>query len=118
MGDRANVFIQQDTDPIRRSGLGIYAHWAGLNLHTVALEGLSKAQPRIGDPSYATRIIVNHVLVRYDRNADTTTGFGLWTNYPDDNEHPYLIINAMTGDHWYVGDVALIRSPQPQPKEV
>lgn len=105
MGDRSNVFIQTQPslDGERWSGIGIYSHWHGTALHDAALRALPKASGRIGDPSYLTRIIVHNVLHEI-ADVDSLTGFGLWVEYPDDNEHPILVINAMTGDHWLAGN--------------
>lgn len=104
MGDRANTFIQ--TDNLGNgtwAGIGIYSHWHGTRLHATVLDHLPFAKQRLGDPSYFARIIVHRVLI--DIADDTSpTGFGLWTTGPDDNEHPILVVNAMTGHHWYVDE--------------
>jgi hypothetical protein len=105
MGDRANVFIQTDRDvaSLEWDGIGVYAHWAGTSLHNAALAALPKAMNRRGDPSYFARIIVHNCLVAVaDPNEET--GAGLWTKYPDDNEHPILVLNAETGEHWYANE--------------
>lgn len=98
MGDRANIFIVQkrDADGNATHGVGVYAHWAGLDLFDAALAALPKAMKRVGDPSYFTRILIQNVL---DALADANDeyGFGIWSDGPDDNEHPILVIDANTG---------------------
>ena len=106
MGDRANVFIQQERDPDGSDewqGIGIYSHWDGVNLHRVVRDVLPLAKGRIGDPSYFARIVVQHTLARL-AEAESETGFGLWVTHPDDNEHPIMVVNAMTGQWWYSDD--------------
>lgn len=104
MGDRANCFIQQTQDENGEwQGIGIYAHWAGKDLHTTVLEVLPLASGRIGDESYFARIVIHNTLLRL-ADPESETGFGLWTAHPDDNEHPILVVNALTGKHWYGDD--------------
>jgi hypothetical protein len=106
MGDRSNVFIQQVRSPKGHwHGIGIYAHWAGPDLHAAALDAL--AQPairgRIGDPPYVTRMIVQYVLDKLGARPDGLS-FGLWCDQLGlcDNEYDILVINAETGHHWMV----------------
>lgn len=104
MGDRSNIYIQQHKAADGTwDGIGLYTHWHGESLFPVALEGVEKGRNRIGDPSYFARIVIHHVLHSIaDENSEL--GFGLWTTHPCDNEHPILVINAQTGEHWFVGE--------------
>ena len=104
MGDRSNIFIQQHKRADGEwDGIGLYTHWHGTSLYGVALDGVDKARCRIGDPSYYARIVIHHVLDAI-ADVDSELGFGLWTTRPCDNEHPVMVINAMTGECWYSGD--------------
>lgn len=104
MGDRSNIFIQTNKNHEGNwDGIGVYAHWAGTRLHDAALAALPKAMKRIGDESYFARILVHNVLNAV-ADPDEETGSGLWTTCFGDNEHPILVINAMTGAHWYVNE--------------
>jgi hypothetical protein len=107
MGDRSNVFIQTHKDGEVWAGIGIYAHWDGTTLHEVALDMLPKAMARKGDPAYFARILVHNVLDEL-ADADSATGHGLWIDWPCDNQYPVLVVNAMTGEHWYSTDQAFM----------
>jgi len=113
MGDRSNVFIQEGKNDAGTFGIGIYAHWAGEQLHEEALEALMspEAQGRVGDPSYLARIIVHKVLESL-ADSNTPTGFGLWVDHPCDNDgYPILVIDARTGSAWFA-DESKFRLPQ------
>jgi hypothetical protein len=104
MGDRSNIFIQQGQKADGTwTGIGVYSHWHGTQLHDAAIEALPKAQGRIGDDSYFARIVIHNVLVAV-ADPDSETGTGLWVDGIPDNEHPILVINAHTGDHWYASE--------------
>lgn len=95
MGDRSNVFIQQDRkDDGRWVGIGLYAHWAGQHMQQVALAAAEASR---------ARRVIHKVLNHFDPEA-SETDFGLWVEYPCDNEHLILVINAHTGEHWFTGD--------------
>lgn len=113
MGDRSNVFIQQDFDKESEkwAGIGLYSHWHGEDLHVTAIAEIEAASARKGDPSYFARILTQRVLNAL-ADPDSETGFGLWTTGPDDNEYPILVINANTGQHWYA-DESTYRDSQP-----
>lgn len=104
MGDRSNIFIQTNKDGGQWNGIGVYSHWHGTTLHDAALKALPKAAGRIGDESYFTRIVIHNVLLAV-ADADSETGTGIWTgNYPPDNSHPILVINALNGVHWFTDE--------------
>jgi hypothetical protein len=104
MGNRSNVFIQTDRqeDGTWR-GIGVYSHWGGQSFQQTAIAQIPAARGRVGDPAYFARIIV-HRLLHADADHESETGHGLWVEYPCDNEHPILVINAMTGEEWFCGD--------------
>jgi hypothetical protein len=112
MGDRANIYIQTDLTATGWSGIGIYAHWSGRGLHSTAISHLAGAESRVGDPAYFARIIIQRTLNDL-ANVNSTTGFGLWTEAVPDNEHPVLVINALTGRYWFATD-ATYREDEPQ----
>lgn len=115
MGDRSNIFIQQHKRPDGKwDGIGLYTHWHGQALFSVALRGVEKAQGRIGDPSYFARIVIHHVLNEI-ADPDSELGFGLWTTRPCDNEHPILVINSQTGEHWFTDDASFATDKQDAP---
>ena len=88
MGDRANVIIKQDE---KEAPVVIYSHWGGTSLENGALEGaISKAEGRVGDPHYFTAILVNDLM-----DAGLVSGIGTSL---DDNEHPIMVVNSMTGE--------------------
>jgi hypothetical protein len=112
MGDRSNIYIQTDLTATGWIGIGIYAHWSGRELHSVAISHIPHAQTRIGDPSYFARIIIHRTLNDL-ANVNYTTGFGLWTGAVPGSEHPVLVINALTGRYWFATD-ATYRKDDPQ----
>lgn len=86
MGDRANfVFVQPDGETIV-----LYGHWAGYNMLGNLAEAVAKAQPRWGDPSYATRIAISQMI---GDSWSSETGWGLQVNSISDNEHKIPVIN-------------------------
>jgi hypothetical protein len=105
MGDRSNVFIQQGEKDGKAYGVGIYSHWHGTTLHDVALEALPKAAGRVGDPSYFARIVIHNILARI-ADADSATGFGIYSDAhgAPDNGYDILVIDANTGRYWLTGE--------------
>jgi hypothetical protein len=97
MGDRANILFRSGKD-----GIGVYAHWAGLDMANAAMKVLkSKAfQDRLDDATYAMRIGVQIVLETLGASSKSDTGFGLWTpaTGPDDNEYRWIVIDVESGD--------------------
>jgi hypothetical protein len=110
MGDRSNIFIQQNKQetkyngetplPAEWSGVGLYSHWHGESLHAVGFAAAVTALPRLGDPSYFARRVLHLTLQAVDPEC-SETGFGIWTDHPDDNEYPILVINGQTGTCWF-----------------
>lgn len=101
MGARTNFTIVTTSDP--NQNINLYSHWGGdSGVMDLAL-ALKKAMPRIrmGDTSYATRIIINALQDEYDNE----TGYGLYVgevNHEEQYEYKEvdLINNTVT-----VGDL-------------
>lgn len=73
MGDRIVYTIKQDKD----LAVNLYSHWGGYDRFVTLAKALKAAEPRWNDSSYATRIIVSHLIG--DDWADEL-GFGLWAS--------------------------------------
>ena len=83
MGDRIVYSIKQDKD----SSVNLYSHWGGESRFINLAVALKAAEPRWGDETYCTRIIVSQ-LIGEDWNSET--GYGLWASDSD---------NAIPGDY-------------------
>ena len=70
------------------SSIWLYTHWEGANLPTLARLAITAAQPRWGDPAYATRIALAAVAADYT----APDGWGVDTE-PGENEHRALLID-------------------------
>lgn len=89
MGDRANVIVLQGNgDP----PVVVYSHWGGFSLREEGKLDLAieHARPRAGDPHYFTAMFIQAV---------NTQGLlsGVGTSL-DDNEHPIMVVDAITGE--------------------
>lgn len=71
MGDRAMAEIK-----VREGSIYFYTHWYGRSLPQLAERALEKAQPRIGDDSYATKIVLGSLMSDTD-TVNTETGAGV-----------------------------------------
>ena len=90
MGDRANFGFKQSNDET----IVLYGHWAGHEMLANLAEAVETARPRWTDESYATRIVVSHLVG--DQWHDTT-GWGLTVNNILDNEHKIPVIDWRSG---------------------
>lgn len=88
MGDRANVYVKQNSSRGESPGIYLYTHWGGYDLPKVVQEALGKKW-RWDDDSYLTRIIFD-VLTEGDQGQET--GYGISTS-PPDNEHLYIVVD-------------------------
>jgi len=91
MGDRRMAEVK-----VSHGSLYIYTHWAGYQWPEEARKALAKAQPRIGDDSYALRIVVDHLT---EPGRDQETGYGLLLK-PDaedsyNHNQPSIIIDLV-----------------------
>lgn len=93
MGDRAMAEIK-----VNQGSLYFYTHWSGFNLPRIAEAALAKAQPRIGDDSYALKIVVD-ALIEGSGTRDKETGGGLMlvADHEDEynNNKPSVIIDLV-----------------------
>lgn len=78
MGDRANVYIHEDDNP----GIYVYTHWSGTELPQMVKNALesTRAQNRLTDPSYLTRILIEELT---DQDRGSETGWGISTTVGD-----------------------------------
>lgn len=86
MGDRANFGFKQANGQT----IVLYGHWAGHDMLSNLAEAVEAARSRWTDESYATRIVVSHLVG--DQWHDTT-GWGLSVNNILDNEHKIPVID-------------------------
>jgi hypothetical protein len=89
MGDRANFGFKQSNDET----IVLYGHWAGYDMLAHLAEAVETARPRWTDESYATRIVISHLV---GENWHELTGWGLTVNNILDNEHKIPVIDWRT----------------------
>jgi len=89
MGDRANFGFKQSNDET----IVLYGHWAGYDMLSNLAEAVETARPRWTDESYATRIVISHLV---GDNWHELTGWGLTVNNILDNEHKIPVIDWRT----------------------
>lgn len=90
MGDRANIFIQdQFTDG---EGVYLYSHWGGVSHLARGVEALQHdfARARWNDGAYLARVVFQQIL---DADGLNETGYGIST-YLLDNEYPILVVDT------------------------
>jgi len=90
MGDRGNIVLDFNRDPLVRHGeetvysdIYLYTHWNGYIIQHILASALDKGCGRWNDPSYLARIIFNRLT---SSDPDGETGFGL-SPYETDNEY-------------------------------
>ena len=92
MGARTNFTIVTTEDP--NQNINLYSHWGGdSGVMDLAL-ALNKAMPRIrmGDTSYAARILINAL----QDNHDSETGYGLYVGEVNHEEsYEYKEVNLI-----------------------
>ena len=101
MGARTNFTIVTTEDP--NQNINLYSHWGGdSGVMDLAL-ALNKAMPRIrmGDTSYAARIIINAL----QEDHDSETGYGLYVgDINHEEQYEYKEVN-LTNNTVTVGDI-------------
>jgi hypothetical protein len=76
MGDRANVFVQEDAEG---NGIYLYTHWSGSELPETVRVSLEKKW-RWNDSAYLARIVFCEMVSGNERGE---TGYGISTAMPD-----------------------------------
>jgi hypothetical protein len=71
MGARINFVFDDGTDSL----VNLYSHWGESNWKDDLVHALVHAQPRRGDYSYFTRMVISHLMK--DQMLDET-GFGIY----------------------------------------
>lgn len=66
----------------------VYTHWRGPDLPELVQRAVAVAQPRWGDPSYATRMALTHLI----GGIADDTGWGVDT-MPGENEYNAIVID-------------------------
>lgn len=93
MGDRRMAEIKTSD-----GSLYVYAHSEGYELPDLAREAVRRAQPRLGDEPYWTRIVVDQLT---KTGRDRETGWGLMLKPTAEDEYnddkPSVIIDASDG---------------------
>src|SRR3990172_3219388 len=90
MGDRANVFVPQNSPNDVDGGIFLYTHWGGSTLPLVVRDALKRGESRWDDEPYLTRIIFSEMI---KENVRELTGYGISTYVPD-NEHPIIEVDS------------------------
>ena len=96
MGDRAMAEIK-----VSDGSLYFYTHWTGHRLPEQAEEALKLAKPRIGDDSYAAKIVIDSLIESSgSRDSETGAGVMLGPNAEDEynRDQPSVIIDLIEGD--------------------
>jgi hypothetical protein len=84
MGDRAVFGFKSDGHT-----LFLYSHWGGDEQLATMQEAIREASTRWGDPEYATRIAVSHIIGEQWRSG---TGYGLSINTFSEPDYPYAYV--------------------------
>ena len=71
MGARINFVFDDGTDSL----VNLYSHWGESNWKDDLVHALVHAQPRKGDTSYFTRMVISHLIKDYVLDE---TGFGIY----------------------------------------
>jgi hypothetical protein len=91
MGDRAMAQIKTND-----GSLYFYTHGAGYELPEAAKEAVRLAKPRMGDDSYALKIVIDSLIKASGaRDRETGAGIMLGPNAEDEynGDNPSVIIN-------------------------
>ena len=101
MGARTNFTIVTTKDP--NQNINLYSHWGGGSGVMDLAVALNKAMPRIriGDTSYAARMIINALQDEHD----SETGYGLYVGEINHEEsYEYKEVN-LTNNTVNIGDL-------------
>lgn len=83
MGDRSIIGIRSRG----HETLYLYSHWDGADQERILAQGLEIAEPRWGDETYATRILVSHCI---GNQWDQETGYGLSVGWWPSLDYDYI----------------------------
>lgn len=86
MGDRANVYIQEDS----KTGVYLYTHWAGSELPETVRAALVRGEGRWNDNAYLARIVFCEMV---KGNEMETTSYGISSRLQD-NEYPIIVLDC------------------------
>jgi hypothetical protein len=90
MGDRGNIVIEQDNEPV----LYFYTHWSGSDLPVIVANALDRGRNRWGDEPYLNRILFCSLVG--EENWDDETGFGIDHAMGDGGTEVYIDHSALT----------------------
>ncbi len=93
MGDRAMAEIK-----VSDGSLYFYTHWSGSSLPVDAQNALTLAGPRLGDDSYAMKIVLDYLIhVSGARDSETGAGVMIQPELEDEynNDRPSVIIDLV-----------------------
>lgn len=82
MGDRANVYVHEDTEP----GVYLYTHWDGSDLPAIVARALGCGRRRWNDTPYLTRIIFSEMLKGDSDGLNGSTGYGISAEVQDGDD--------------------------------
>jgi len=101
MGARTNFTIVTTEDP--NQNINLYSHWGGDSSVMDLANALNKAMPRIrmGDTSYAARIIINAL----QEDHDSETGYGIYVGEVNHEEQYEYKEVDLTNNTVTVGDL-------------
>jgi len=101
MGARTNFTIVTTEDP--NQNINLYSHWGGDSSVMDLALALNKAMPRIrmGDTSYAARIIINAL----QEDHDSETGYGLYVGEVNHEEQYEYKEVDLTNNTVTIGDL-------------
>lgn len=96
MGARTNYTIITTDNPAQN--INVYAHWDGDESVLIMKAAVEKALPRIkmGDTSYATRIIIDQ-LTKHGRDSETGYGLYVGEEIVTEEQYEYKEINLLKG---------------------
>jgi len=75
MGARVNFIFNDGTD----SAVALYSHWGADNWEQDLAQAIRHAEPRLGDTSYWTRMVISHLI---QNELLDETGFGIYAVNP------------------------------------
>jgi hypothetical protein len=90
MGARTNYTIITSDNPAQN--INVYSHWDGYESEEILAQALIAATPRMGDTSYATRILIDQ-LTKGGRDSETGYGIYMGEHITHEEEYNYKEVN-------------------------